>query len=56
MLTAVEREHLFLLGLGRSPEARCQNAEEVSPRLQRALDALDPSPALIKTAIWDVVA
>lgn len=56
MLTEVEREHLFLLGLGRLPEARYQHNEVVSPRLQRVLDTLDPSPALIRTAIWDVVA
>src|SRR6202789_1227239 len=51
MLTDVEREHLFLLGLGRQPEARYQKQEAVSPRLQRVLDALAFSPALIKTSI-----
>ncbi len=56
MLTEAEREHLFLLGLGRPPEARYQNSEAVSPRLQRVLDAVNPSPALIRTALWDVVA
>ncbi len=56
MLTDVEREHLFLLGLGRPPEARYRKNEGVSPRLQRVLDALDPTPAVIRTAIWDVVA
>ena len=56
MLTDVEREHLFLLGLGRPPEVRYQRSEGVTPRLQRVLDALEPSPALIRTAIWDVVA
>jgi transcriptional regulator with XRE-family HTH domain len=56
MLTDVEREHLFLLGLGRPPEVRFRKKDGVSPRLQRVLDALDPSPALIRTAIWDVVA
>src|SRR6185437_10518755 len=56
MLTEVEREHLFLLGLGRPPEVRYQRNEGVTPRLQRVLDALEPSPALIRTAIWDVVA
>jgi len=56
MLTDVEREHLFLLGLGRPPEARFHGHDGVTPRLQRVLDALDPSPALIRTAIWDVVA
>src|SRR6185369_4787608 len=56
MLTDVEREHLFLLGLGRPPEVRYQRNEGVTPRLQRVLDALNPSPALIRTATWDVVA
>jgi len=56
MLTDVEREHLFLLGLGRPPEVRYQRSEGVTPRLQRVLDALDPSPAVIRTATWDVVA
>jgi len=56
VLTDVEREHLFLVGLGRPPEARYHAAQGVTPRLQRVLDALDPSPALIRTAIWDVVA
>src|ERR1700691_4311924 len=56
MLTDLEREHLFLLGLGRPPEARYQKNDGVTPRLQRVLDALDPSPAVIRTATWDVVA
>ncbi|WP_409188979.1 helix-turn-helix transcriptional regulator [Bradyrhizobium sp. RDM4] len=56
MLTDVEREHLFLIGLGRPPEVRYQASEGVSPRLQRVLDALESSPAIIRTAIWDVVA
>jgi len=56
MLTDVEREHLFLLGLGRPPEARYRKNKGVTPRLQRVHDALDPSPALIRTATWDVIA
>jgi hypothetical protein len=56
MLTDVEREHLFLLGLGRPLEVRYRKSDGVTPRLQRVLDALNPSPALIRTAIWDVVA
>jgi transcriptional regulator with XRE-family HTH domain len=56
MLTDLEREHLFLLGLGRPPEVQFRKSAGVTPRLQRVLDALDPSPALIRTAIWDVVA
>jgi len=56
MLTEPEREHLFMLGLGRPPEVRYRTTEGVTPRLQRLLDSLDASPALIKTATWDVVA
>jgi hypothetical protein len=56
MLTDVEREHLFLLGLGRPPERRYRSDGGVTPRLQRVLDALEPTPALIRTATWDVVA
>ncbi|TIN16186.1 MAG: transcriptional regulator, partial [Mesorhizobium sp.] len=35
---------------------RYRGVEGVSPRLQRLIDTLDASPALIKTATWDVVA
>ena len=56
MLTEPEREHLFMLGLGRPPEVRYKPVDGVTPRLQRVLDALELSPALIKTATWDVVA
>ncbi len=56
MLTDVEREHLFLLGLGRPPEVRYQAQEGVSPRLQRVLDAMEYTPAYLKNATWDIVA
>jgi len=56
MLTAPEREHLFMLALGRPPEARYKPVDGVTPRLQRVLDALEISPSLIKTATWDVIA
>ncbi|HKD52636.1 MAG TPA: helix-turn-helix transcriptional regulator [Steroidobacteraceae bacterium] len=56
MLTEIEREHLFLLGLGRPPEVRYHATEGVTPRLQRVLDALEVSPAIVKTSAWDVVA
>ncbi|MBV8648103.1 helix-turn-helix transcriptional regulator [Paludibacterium sp.] len=56
MLSEAEREHLFLLALGRPPEVRYQTAEGVSPRLQRMLDALGACPAYIMTYTWDVVA
>jgi hypothetical protein len=56
MLTDVEREHLFLLGLGRLPEVRYRATEGVTPRLQRVLDSLELSPAFVKTSTWDIVA
>jgi transcriptional regulator with XRE-family HTH domain len=56
MLTDVEREHLFLLGLGRPPEVHYHAPDGVTPRLQRVLDTLELSPAFVRTATWDVVA
>lgn len=56
MLTEPEREHLFILGLGRPPVTHYPACDDVTPRLQRVLDALPLSPAIIKTATWDVVA
>jgi len=56
MLTTVEREHLFLIALGHPPEVRYQATEGISPRLQRVLDALEFSPAFVKTVTWDLVA
>ena len=56
MLTETEREHLFMLGLGHPPQVRYRAAQGVTPRLQRLLDTLEVSPAIIKTATWDVLA
>src|SRR5262249_49167924 len=56
MLTDVEREHLFLLAVGRPPEVHYRATEGVTSRLQRVLDSLEVSPAYIKTPTWDVVA
>ncbi|MCA8031530.1 helix-turn-helix transcriptional regulator [Burkholderia arboris] len=56
MLNDAEREHLFLLGVGHPPEVRYHAPASVTPRLQRVLDSLDASPAIIRTATWDVVA
>lgn len=56
MLTDVEREHMFLLALGRPPEVRYHATEGVTPRLQRVLDAFAFSPAMVKTCTWDIIA
>ena len=56
MLTDPEREHMYMLALGRTPEVRYKAVTGVTPRLQRVLDALEVSPAIIKNATWDVIA
>ena len=56
LLTNVEREHLFLIALGHPPEVRYRAEEGISPRIQRVLDALEFSPAFVKTVTWDLVA
>src|SRR5579871_2737994 len=48
MLTEVEREHLFLIGLGRPPAPREKALEGITPRIQKVLDALDYSPAIVR--------
>ncbi len=56
-LKEVEREHLYLLAQGRPPEVRPPGPSTVvSPRLQRLVDFLETSPALVKNAEWDIVA
>ena len=56
MLTEPERQHLFMLGRGHPADVKYQSAKSVTPRLQRLLDALEVSPAIIRTPTWDVVA
>jgi transcriptional regulator with XRE-family HTH domain len=56
LMTEPEREHLFMLAFGHPPEVVYHAPEGVTPRLQRLLDTLEFSPALIKTATWDVLA
>lgn len=56
LLTEVERAHLFLLGLGHPPGARPRPPSGITPRLQRVLDAMPDSPAMVRTMTWDVVA
>jgi len=55
-LSDVEREHLFMLAQNRPPEVRWQAAADVTPRLQRVLDAFEYCPAMIRTPTWDVLA
>jgi transcriptional regulator with XRE-family HTH domain len=55
MMTDAEREHLFLVGIGRPPRAHPTAAAGISQRLQRLLDAFGPIPATVATATWDII-
>ncbi|MEO8757714.1 MAG: helix-turn-helix transcriptional regulator [Devosia sp.] len=56
VLTEVEREHLFLLGLGRPPDVHYRPPQGVSPQLQRVLDSFPLAAATVRTSTWDIVA
>lgn len=56
LLTDSEREHVFMLAFGHPPEVVYKRPEGVTPRLQRLLDSFEASPAIIKSATWDVLA
>lgn len=56
LLTELERQHLFMLALGRLPEIRYGAVDGITQRLQRVLDAFPHSAAIVKTITWDVVA
>lgn len=54
-LTPVEREHLFLLAQQRPPQVEYRAVQGITPRLQRVLDAMQYSPAFVRTVRWDIV-
>ena len=56
VLNEEEREHLFFLAFGRAPQVTYRPADAVTPRVQRLLDAMESTPAFIRTATWDVIA
>jgi transcriptional regulator with XRE-family HTH domain len=57
-LSDVEREHVYLLAFGHPPEVRraAAAAREITPQLQRVVDAIESCPAIIATSTWDIVA
>ncbi len=55
-LDSAAREVLFLLAQQRQPPVSWAPPSPVAPALQRVLDALTTSPALVKTPVWDIVA
>ena len=56
LLSDTEREHLYLIALGRPPEIRYRRPEPAAPHLQRVLDAFEFAPAYLRTATWDIAA
>jgi transcriptional regulator with XRE-family HTH domain len=56
VLTEAEREHLFMLGLGHRAEPRYRGGAAIPATLQKLLNTLEFSPALVRTATWDVIA
>lgn len=56
LMTDAEREHLYLVGIGRSPKSRVEERSSISGRLQRLLDAMPDMPAIVATSTWDIVA
>lgn len=55
-LTDAEREHMFLISQHRPPGLRPAGHLNVTPRLQRVIDALLHSPAIVKEPDWTIVA
>jgi transcriptional regulator with XRE-family HTH domain len=55
LMTEAEREHLFLIAIGRPPKVHAGGHTGISWRLQRLLDAMPMIPAIVATATWDVV-
>ena len=55
-LNEEEREHLFLLAQDRLPPVHAPEAPEITPQLQRVLDAFGDTPAVVKTPAWTVLA
>lgn len=55
-LTTAEERHLFVLGGHDLPVKAKLEEEQVSPALQRVVDALNPHPAFLIGRRWDVLA
>jgi transcriptional regulator with XRE-family HTH domain len=55
-LDSAGREVLFLLAQQRPPPLHPAPPSPVAPALQRVLDAMPASPAVVKTPCWDIVA
>ncbi len=54
-LTTAEEQHLFRLSSHELPARMLVEAEQVTPALQRVVDALTPHPAFVIGRRWDVL-
>ncbi|GHO49051.1 helix-turn-helix transcriptional regulator [Ktedonospora formicarum] len=54
-LTAAEERHLFLLAYGEVSGKKIVEEEQITPALQRVVDALDPHPAYLVDRCWNVL-
>lgn len=54
-LDAAGRETLFLLGHQRPPPLQSNVSAQMTPALQRVIDAMPHSPAYVKTLTWDII-
>lgn len=54
-LTPAEEQHLFLLAFQELPTQSIAEGAQVTPALQRVVDALDPHPAFLIGRRWDVL-
>jgi transcriptional regulator with XRE-family HTH domain len=55
-LDRADREFMFLLAQQRPPPLKPADSAVVTPALQRVLDGMPTSPAVVKTLTWDIVA
>jgi transcriptional regulator with XRE-family HTH domain len=55
-LDGAGRELLFLTAQQRPPPLKSARPAKVTPAIQRVLDAMPTSPAMVKTPTWDIVA
>ena len=54
-LTPAEEQHLFLLAFQELPAKPIAEEAQITPALQRVVDALDPHPAFLIGRRWDVL-
>lgn len=55
MMTEAERQHPFLVAIGRPPKPHASAREGISWRLQWFLDAMPMIPAAVATSTWDII-